>query len=557
MKIFEFPTIFKNINSITKAGIILALIIIIAFSPIIFLNQTYSSQFPFGSNFQGYEGKMNRINTLDGSADYRTIRPVMMLGTDLIKNGTIPLWNPYMGGGAPLAADSINYIFSPTIFLFLIPVEFWDFGLLTHLWLAGLFMFLFLRSLGLNFTSSISGATLYMLSGIFVWFLPHTHIPVMVFTPLILYSLEKLIKTRELKFVVLTSIAICFGILGAHLESIILQLLLVVTYFVFRIARPLFLDYRLKHKNQESSTIILVHSQNTKKIIFWFIFALICGLGLSSFFIFPVYELTNFSALTHTEGFGLRYWDKLGVLFPFVPFGMGSALVPGITELTYIHKNQGLWGFVGILSLFFTILSIFRIYHNKNDDQIHKYTPLFFLGFAVFFMMKAVGVPIVNLFGTLPLFELIGFIRYSGVIISISFAVTAAFGIDWLTRCKVKKKFLAMACVISISVILILSIPLYWYLFEDLNEHDPQSRELAKLWVTFQIIQTGLFVLMAFLVCVAITQKKSPVLGLVFLIILELSLYIPSGLHYDFLFYKSIITLIGMAFVTFLTIKPN
>ena len=158
-------------SSLKKAAIILALIIIIVYSPMIFLNQINADSFPFPPDLLGYEGKKWTTNTIDTPGDYIAMRPVMMLATELIKEGIVPLWNPYIGAGSSLAADSINYIFSPTILLFLIPVEFWDFGLLTHLWLAGIFTFLFLRSLKLNFTSSISGSILYMLSGTFVWFL--------------------------------------------------------------------------------------------------------------------------------------------------------------------------------------------------------------------------------------------------------------------------------------------------------------------------------------------------------------------------------------------------
>jgi len=306
MKIFNKSLLSVKTNSTKKAALILALIIITAFSPIIFLDQSYNASYPIFPELIGYDGKPTAFNTVDPGAGYTAIRPMMILATELMKEGTIPLWNPHMGTGNPLAADTINYIFSPTILLFLIPSEFWTVGLLTQLWLAGFFMFLFLRTLKLNFASSIAGATFYMLSGAFVWFLPHTHIPVMVFTPFILYSLERLIQTREPKFIVLTSIAFCFGILGAHLESIILQLTLVGAYFGYRVLGPLIRNYYLKYKNKTQSDTIKQRSINLKKVLGWSIVAFIGGIGLSSFFLLPVYELTSLSSLPHEPGYGLR-----------------------------------------------------------------------------------------------------------------------------------------------------------------------------------------------------------------------------------------------------------
>jgi len=557
MKNISIQSFSKKPNSLTKAAIILALIIIVVFSPAIFLNQTYAGEFPFPLRQIGYEGKAWKYNTIDPAADYLAIRPGMMLATELIKEGTIPLWNPHQGGGTPLAADTINYIFSPTIFLFLLPVDFWDFGLLTHLWLAGLFMFLFLRSLKLNFTSSISGSTLYMLSGAFVWFLPHTHIPVMVFTPFILYSLEKLIQTRETKYIVLTSIAFCFGILGAHLESIILQLLLVGAYFVYRVVFPLLRNYYLKNKNKIPSKELVLHKANLKKIVSWSLVAFVGALGLSAFFIIPVYELATESNLPHTSKFGLHFQKRLVLSYPFVPHIVGVIHSNITPEINDVHRWNNVFGFVGIFSLFFAIVSIFSIIKNKFNDDIHKYTPLFFLGIGIFFIMKTYGVPVVNWIGTLPLLDMIAFPRYSGVIIPIGFAVSAAFGVEWLCKSKVKKNILAIVGSISFLIILVLSINFFLFLSEESNISSQTLRDSQIFWTTFQLLITGLFLVMVILIAAVASGNKSANSAIVFLIILELSLFIPLGLDHNSMFDKSIITLIGMIAITIFTLKPN
>jgi len=558
MKIFNKSLFSVETNSTKKAALILALIIITAFSPIIFLNQSYNGGFPVPIEQLGYDGKyINRNTTLDTAAGYAAIRPMMKFATELMKEGIIPLWNPHMGTGNPLAADTINYIFSPTIPLFLTPFEFWDFGLLTQLWLAGFFMFLFLRTLKLNFASSIAGSTFYMLSGAFVWFLPHTHIPVMVFTPFILYSLERLIQTREPKFVVLTSIAFCFGILGAHLESIILQLTLVGAYFGYRVLGPLIQNYYLKYKNKTQRDTIKQRTINLKKVLGWSIVAFIGGIGLSSFFILPVYELTSLSSLPHSTGFGLHSYQFFAFAFPFIPDTTGTLQTYLIPEFRDVHRYGTVFGFIGLFSLFFAVLSIFRTIKYKVNNDVHKYTALFFLGFSVFFLLKIYPIPIINSFGELPFFNMIAFGRYVGVVIPIGFAVAAAFGIDWLCKIKVKMNIIALVFLITISVVLLLSIPLFGFLLDESNISTQKNRDLAISWVSYQYIQTILFAAMAFLVSIAASRNKSAISALVFLIILELSLYIPMGLDFNFTFDKSVITLIGMALITVLVLKQN
>jgi hypothetical protein len=547
----------KKSNSLPKACIVLALIVIVSYSPVIFLNQTYDSYFPIPPKLLGFEGKKNVINVIDPAADFIAVRPGIILATEMMKEGTIPLWNPYMGGGNPLATDTINYVFSPTILLFMIPVDYWDFGLLTLLWLAGFFTFLFLRSMKLNFTSSIAGATFYMLSGVFTWHLAHPHIPVIIFTPLILYSVEMLFQTRSPKYVILTSVSLCFGILGAHLESVILQFLFIVSYFFYRLIFPIFLKYYLKYKNKVLNDDFNKQIYNTKKILTWSIIALILGVGLSAFFIIPVYEHVTISDLSaHDPGYGLNYWKKLVIAFAFVPYVMGPIL-HGYWSLEMPNQWASAWGFSGVFSLFFSVTAIILFLKNKTKDTIHKYTPLFFIGISVFFMMKTFGVPIVNLIGALPVFDVIAFPRYSGTFIPFGFAIAAAFGIQWLSTINVKRTIPIISCLIVILILVMVSIPFFTFLSEDAKFNPLVTRDDAIHYVMFQFLLAGLFVIAALLVSLSILKNRSVNIAIIPIIILELSLFIPMGLDKWSMFYKSIITLIGMGIISILALFPN
>jgi len=395
-------SIFTKKNEIVLSSLILASVIIAAYSPIVFLNQSYNQSWNIHPTLLGDEVDTSPFNiTIDPGAAFRQNWPVTKLATDLFKEGKVPLWNPYIGGGAPLAADTINYIFTPLMIGFLLPVQLWDVPLLAALWIAGFTMFLFLRSLGLNFPSSIAGGIFYMLSGAFTWYLPHTHVAVMMFTPLILYSIEKIIQNKNPKYIALVSVSISLGILGAHLESIILQMLLAGLYLTYRIV---YLGITKHRSNIELSENKPLFAFSVKRVLLWSALGFIGGLGLTAFYILPVYEYIDNAQLSHGTDLGSRF-DQPPVLSPiFTPYIFGQIHTAWSTTMLDSGVSwDSLWGYVSAFTLFFSILGVYYSIKNKSSN-LHKYTPLFFLAVSAFFIMKTVGIPIVNWIGYLPVF---------------------------------------------------------------------------------------------------------------------------------------------------------
>jgi hypothetical protein len=84
------------------------------------------------------------------------------------KFGGIPEWNPYIFGGMPFLANPANGdTFYPTFILRLIlPVDVAiSLGFLVHILLAGIFTFVFLRALKLDWGASFVGGAAYMFTG--------------------------------------------------------------------------------------------------------------------------------------------------------------------------------------------------------------------------------------------------------------------------------------------------------------------------------------------------------------------------------------------------------
>lgn len=78
-----------------------------------------------------------------------------------------PLWEPYLFGGMPFVASMHGDIFYPTFLLrMILPTDVaMTWGFIIHLFLAGLFTYVFLRRVGLGFAAAIVGGLAYMLSG--------------------------------------------------------------------------------------------------------------------------------------------------------------------------------------------------------------------------------------------------------------------------------------------------------------------------------------------------------------------------------------------------------
>ena len=79
----------------------------------------------------------------------------------------VPLWEPYLFGGMPYVAAMHGDIFYPTALLRLIlPTDVaMTWGLIIHVFLAGLFTFVFLRAVGLSFFAALVGGLAYMIGG--------------------------------------------------------------------------------------------------------------------------------------------------------------------------------------------------------------------------------------------------------------------------------------------------------------------------------------------------------------------------------------------------------
>ena len=111
---------------------------------------------------------MGRFLVSSHSDQYIAGYPFREFGAEMLrKTGAFPLWNPYQFGGMPFVAAMHGDIFYPTFLLrMILPTDVaMTWGFIIHVFLAGVFAFIFLRRVGFGFGGSLVGGLAYMMGG--------------------------------------------------------------------------------------------------------------------------------------------------------------------------------------------------------------------------------------------------------------------------------------------------------------------------------------------------------------------------------------------------------
>lgn len=161
--------------------------------------------------------------------------------------------------------------------------------------------------------------------------------------------------------------------------------------------------------------------------------AVLLGLGIAAFYLFPVFEYLGEAALGHGPGVGLHslatdgnpatWWLSL-----FVPYFYGFLQAYPYEGLRQIFFWDILPGYIGTTVFFISLLALFSISRNWRREKARYY--MFFLVAEILVLMKVFGVPPVNWIGSLPVLSFVIFSPYSGSPLAMSFAGACAFGLE-------------------------------------------------------------------------------------------------------------------------------
>ena len=151
--------------------------------------------------------------------------------------GEVPLWNPLVGNGAPLAANLQTGVFYPLNALYLIlPTEIaMGYTAALHVILAGLFMFAFARSIGLRPLPALIAAVAFQLSGFFIARLGFLSITVTFpWVAAWLWRAERAMQSNRMRDALWLAIGIGSGLLAGHAQMAVYGMILLAAYTLYR-----------------------------------------------------------------------------------------------------------------------------------------------------------------------------------------------------------------------------------------------------------------------------------------------------------------------------------
>lgn len=162
------------------------------------------------------------------------------------KNGHIPAWNPYTFMGVPLDANIQAAPFYPLNIIFMVlnfPVA-WTLLIVLQPFLAGVFMYMYLKRQGLADMSAGIGSIAWSFSGFSVsWMTWGTIMHAALWLPLMLISIDELTDSHKkipeyIRWSVVLVIGMVMTILGGHIQVAAYIIFLSIMYFAYKAGKP-------------------------------------------------------------------------------------------------------------------------------------------------------------------------------------------------------------------------------------------------------------------------------------------------------------------------------
>lgn len=162
--------------------------------------------------------------------------------------GHLPLWNPYIYAGQPLAADSGSAVFYPMSILFSATAGADGVSLLRMEWrvvvdflLAATLAYLFLRDLSKSALAALTGALVFVFSGYLTSYPPHqldiletgTWLPLILLAIRRVFVAPRLPHVQRFRWAILVGVALALAFLAGHPQTCLLVVDAAIAYGIF------------------------------------------------------------------------------------------------------------------------------------------------------------------------------------------------------------------------------------------------------------------------------------------------------------------------------------
>ena len=362
-----------------------------------------------------------------------------VFGTEFIHRtfqefGERALWNPYTSLGLPHIAqiELGQYSLTSLIFLFGYKDFFVNFVIIFHVFLAGLFMYILLRSLSLRRSSATIGSIIFMFGRNFLdnAYGNITGVISYAYIPLMFWSFEKFLQKRNLKW----ATALGFFV-GIHFLAGRIQL-----FYLSSISLSLYALIRIYVSRKEFTKLDIIHFSG------YLILAAIIFFGVTAIQLLPMLEISPLTIQNNNPDVK-SYEFSVQESVPFKQFV--TLLIP---DLFGKRTDNSYWGipsrileiYIGILPLILTIIAIVYV---KNCYKAA------FIALAVFSVLFSLGkyTPFYGLlYKFLPGVSLFKVPGRMLMMFTLSMAALAAFGAEHVISQRINSKIPQRLLLISI-----------------------------------------------------------------------------------------------------------
>ena len=348
------------------------------------------------------------------------MRPWRSLAISSLKDGQIPLWDPYNYAGAPFLANGQSAVLFPLNLLFVILPDAVGtlLGAMARLFIAGLSAYLFARVIGLGVLGASIAGLGFSFSGFQIVWLLSPHVNVAIWLPALFLGTEAIVRRPTAPRMVALAAVVCIQFLGGHPETSLHMLSAISSYACWRAA--------MTFKRERNWPRVM-------RRLAIFAAALLLGTAGAAVQLMPLgaYILES-ATLRGRLDQALPLWSLpqprfLAMLALVCPYCFGSHLrgdLPLGVFLGVGNFNELNGGYVGLISLVLVTVAI-ALGNRRGLD-------LFFLllGGAAFCVALAIP-PVFNVIGALPLFRVSINTRLL-LILAFALSVLAGRGADLL-----------------------------------------------------------------------------------------------------------------------------
>ena len=339
--------------------------------------------------------------------------------------GEYPFWNPYIFGGMPayesLSFSSVAYL--PGEILIKIGNGFglpWMFILLTHIFMAGLFTFLFLKKRGLSQASSLFGGIVYMMNPYLITMMVFGHgsqAYSAAYIPLVLFAISELWEKPSLANLGFTAAAVGFQLQSRHIQIVYYTWMMMGSYLIYSIIMEI---------KRKSKAIVIGRKFG------YAVAALLLAFTLAAVLYLPVHSYSEWS--TRGSGTGGGAGMQYATQWSFSPGEMMTFLIPSF----YGFGGSTYWGdmpftdypnYMGILAL---LLAVYALVKKRTDlimflGMVIVLSLLLSFGrhFSLYYSMFYNYMPFFNKF-RVPAMALI--------LVQFSVSILAAYGLETIIK---------------------------------------------------------------------------------------------------------------------------